>query len=117
MPPTASDRRSSCLTLNILADHSSINRDGSFITDESATAAQMQVFNISRAVTAVPVPVAIKYATTGVNGTLRLEDLAQKSLGHHGRLSRGNLGLGNNLKFNRIVWDTTMARVPKEYNT
>ncbi|KAF4821847.1 putative sterigmatocystin biosynthesis peroxidase stcC [Colletotrichum siamense] len=117
IPPTASDRRSPCPALNILANHGYINRNGSFITEESATVAQMQAFNFSRAVAAGPVPAAFKYATTGVNGTFHLDDLAQKPLDHDGSLSRGDLALGDNLKFNRTIWDTVVARLPDEYVT
>ncbi|KAL0937154.1 uncharacterized protein CTRU02_206885 [Colletotrichum truncatum] len=115
--PGPSDRRSPCPGLNILANHGYINRDGSFITAESATVAQMKVFNFSRPVAAGPVPAAVKYATTGVNGTFHLDDLALKPLDHDGNLSRGDLALGDNLHFNRTIWDSFLARLPDEHVT
>ncbi|KAF4913605.1 hypothetical protein CGCVW01_v010799, partial [Colletotrichum viniferum] len=69
------------------------------------------------AVAAGLIPAALKYATTGVNGTFHLDDLAQKPLDHDGSLSRGDLALGDNLKFNRTIWDTVVARLPDEYVT
>lgn len=115
--PTHSDRRSPCPGLNILANHGYINRNGSFITGESATAAQMQVYNFSREVAAGPVPAALRYATTGVDGTFHLDDLARKPLDHDGSLSRGDLALGDNLRFDRAIWDSVLARFPDEYVT
>ncbi|KXH61278.1 hypothetical protein CSAL01_06593 [Colletotrichum salicis] len=116
-PPTSTDRRSPCPALNILANHGYINRDGAFISSESATVAQMEAFNFSRAVSAGPVPAALKYSTTGVNGTFHLDDLAQKPLDHDGSLSRGDLALGDNLRFNRTIWDSFVVRLPDEFVT
>ncbi|TDZ74970.1 putative sterigmatocystin biosynthesis peroxidase stcC [Colletotrichum trifolii] len=115
--PGASDRRSPCPALNILANHGYINRSGSFITAESATVAQMQAFNFSRPVAAGPVPAALAHATTGVDGTFHLDDLARKPLDHDGSLSRGDLALGDNIHFNRTIWDSFVGRLPDEYVT
>ncbi|GJC84768.1 putative sterigmatocystin biosynthesis peroxidase stcC [Colletotrichum liriopes] len=117
IPPGPTDRRSPCPALNILANHGYIARSGAFVTGESATVAQMQAFNFSRAVAAGPVPAALKYATTGVNGTFHLDDLARKPLDHDGSLSRSDLALGDNLRFNRTIWDSFVARLPDEYVT
>ncbi|GKT42806.1 uncharacterized protein ColSpa_02987 [Colletotrichum spaethianum] len=58
----------------------------------------MLAFNFSRTVAAAPVPAALEYATTGVNGTFHLDDLARKPLDHNGSLNKGDLAQGDNLR-------------------
>jgi hypothetical protein len=82
IPPTASDSRSPCPLLNTLSNHGFMARNGLNISISEMVRAMDVALNLDPSLTQPIVELGATTSTTGINGTMNLEDLNQ----HRGKL-------------------------------
>jgi hypothetical protein len=109
-PPAADASRSPCPVLNSLANHGFLPRDGRNISQDQLNSAFTMALNIDDAVTISLAKPAFNISTTGVPGTVNLEDMKKHDvLEHDGSLSRADAITGDDNSFNPAIWDTVKA--------
>ncbi|KAH7161681.1 Chloroperoxidase [Dactylonectria macrodidyma] len=100
--PTKYDRRSPCPMVNSLANHGYLPRDGLNVSLADLIVAFTDAVNLDPAATTL---VGQKAVLTGNNVTFDLDNLAKHGvIEHDGSLSRNDIALGDNLKFNKTIW-------------
>ncbi|KAG6354344.1 hypothetical protein INS49_004361 [Diaporthe citri] len=109
-PAAANASRSPCPVLNSLSNHGFLPRDGRNISQDQLNFAFTQALNIDEAVTVSLAKPTFNISTTGVAGTVNLEDMkAHNVIEHDGSLSRADEVTGNANSFNPIIWNTVKA--------
>ncbi|KAI3400093.1 hypothetical protein diail_4631 [Diaporthe ilicicola] len=109
-PAAANASRSPCPVLNSLSNHGFLPRDGRNISQDQLNFAFTQALNIDEAVTVSLAKPTFNISTTGVAGTVNLEDMkAHDVIEHDGSLSRADAVTGNANSFNPGIWNTVKA--------
>ena len=109
-PPAADASRSPCPVLNSLANHGFLPRDGKNLSPNALNFAFTMALNIDNAVTVSLAAPTFNISTTGVPGTVNLEDMkAHNVIEHDGSLSRADTVTGNANSFDAPIWDTVKA--------
>lgn len=109
-PPCEGASRSPCPVLNSLANHGFLPRDGKNISQDQLNFAFTMALNIDNAVTINLAKPTFNISTTGVAGTVNLEDMkAHDVIEHDGSLSRADTITGDANSFNAPIWDTVKA--------
>lgn len=110
IPAAANASRSPCPVLNSLANHGFLPRDGRNISQNDLNFAFTMALNIDDAVTVSLAKPTFNISTTGVAGTVNLEDMkAHNVIEHDGSLSRADSVTGDANSFNAGIWDTVKA--------
>lgn len=109
-PAEANASRSPCPVLNSLANHGFLPRDGRNISQDQLNFAFTMALNIDDAVTVSLAKPTFNISTTGVAGTVNLEDMkAHNVIEHDGSLSRADSVTGDANSFNPGIWNTVKA--------
>lgn len=109
-PAAANASRSPCPVLNSLSNHGFLPRDGRNISQDQLNFAFTQALNLDEAVTVSLAKPTFNISTTGVAGTVNLEDMkAHNVIEHDGSLSRADAVTGNANSFNSSIWNTVKA--------
>ncbi|KAL8377706.1 hypothetical protein RB595_008409 [Gaeumannomyces hyphopodioides] len=108
--PSPGDRRGPCPMMNALANHGFIPRSGLNVSGDELRAGFVAGTNVDPPVLDPFIRAALSVSTTGVPGTLNLDDLASPVTEHDGSLSRADRhGGGDVLAFNASIWARTTA--------
>ncbi|KAL8403556.1 hypothetical protein RB594_008718 [Gaeumannomyces avenae] len=108
--PSPGDRRGPCPMMNSLANHGLIPHSGLNVSGDELRAGFVAGTNVDSPVLDGFIRAALSVSTTGVPGTLNLDDLASPVTEHDGSLSRPDRhGGGDVLAFNASVWAETIA--------
>ncbi|KAL8288133.1 hypothetical protein RB600_003861 [Gaeumannomyces tritici] len=108
--PSPDDRRGPCPMMNSLANHGLIPHSGLNVSGDELRAGFVAGTNVDSPVLDGFIRAALSVSTTGVPGTLNLDDLASPVTEHDGSLSRPDRhGGGDVLAFNASVWAETIA--------
>lgn len=109
-PPAANASRSPCPVLNSLANHGFLPRDGRNISQDQLNFAFTMALNIDEGVTINLAKPTFNISTTGISGTVNLEDMKKHNvIEHDGSLSRADSITGDANSFNATIWDTVKA--------
>ncbi|KAK4214955.1 chloroperoxidase-like protein [Rhypophila decipiens] len=103
--PGPGDYRSPCPMLNTLANHNYIPRSGRNISIDQIVNGIDEALNLEPAGIRPVAELASTTSTTGIPGTMNLNDLAKHGvIEHDGSLSRQDVSLGDNLNFDPKIF-------------
>ncbi|KAM7196868.1 Cloroperoxidase [Naviculisporaceae sp. PSN 640] len=104
--PGPTDYRSPCPMLNTLANHNYIPHNGRNVSIDQIVAGIDKALNIEPAGVRPIAELASTTSTTGVPGTMNLNDLGKHGvIEHDSSLSRKDTALGDNIAFDAQVFD------------